>query len=72
MRTEVKWVEVRDGEVINVFQNRGEAIKYFVSALKETIKEFKPQIKSKIYDYSIEIPQIKIKPVFGREAGLGI
>ncbi len=69
---EQNWVLIRTGEVRNVFKNRREAVKHFKELLKQTLKDFKEQDKIDDYDYPIEIPEIKIKPVEERKAYLSL
>lgn len=72
MKSESKWILIRDGEVRNVFENRKEAVKYFKDLLKQTLKDFEKQDKTNEYDYPIKIPAIEIKPIELREAYLSL
>jgi len=75
MKTKEKeqyWILIRNGEVRNVFKNRKEAVKHFKRLLKQTLKDFDKQDKVDEYDYSIEIPEIKIKPVEWRKSYLSL
>ncbi len=58
-----KWILIRDNEVRNVFNDRKEAVKHFKELLKQTLKDFESQDKNNMYDYSIIIPKIEIKPI---------
>ncbi len=69
---EQKWIEIRNGEVRNVFKNREDAVKHFKALLKQTLKDFDKQDKPCEYDYPIKIPQIEIKPVDERESYLSL
>ena len=66
------WIEMRNGEVRNVFKNRREAVKHFIELLKQTLRDFDKQDKSDEYDYSIKIPEIEIKPVEARDPTLSL
>ncbi len=72
MEKEQNWVLIRNGEVRNVFKNRREAVKHFKELLKQTLEDFKKQDKIDEYDYSIKIPEIKIRPVEERKSYLSL
>ncbi len=69
---EQNWIEIRNGEVRNVFKNREEAIKHFKKLLKQTLKDFEKQDKPCEYDYAIKIPEIKFEPVEARDPRLSL
>ena len=66
------WIAVRNYEVIKVFRDRKEAVKYLKALLKQTLKDFDKQDTSDEYDYPITIPQIEFYPIKEREAYLGL
>ena len=66
------WICVRNTEVIKIFKDRKEAIKYFKELLKQTLKDFDKQDTSDEYDYPITIPQIEFYPIKEREAYLSL
>jgi hypothetical protein len=66
------WIAVRNYEVIKIFKNRKEAVKYFKELLKQTLKDFDKQDISDEYDYPITIPQIEFYPIKEREAYLSL
>ena len=66
------WIAVRNYEVIKIFKDRKEAVKYFKELLKQTLKDFDKQDKSDEYDYPITIPQIEFYPIKEREAYLSL
>ena len=66
------WVEIRNGEVRNVFESRKKAVGYFKKLLKQTLKDFEKQDKSDEYDYPIKIPEIKIIPMEERKSHLSL
>jgi len=66
------WICVRNCEVIKIFKDRKEAVKYLKELLKQTLKDFDKQDTSNEYDYSITIPQIEFYPIKEREAFLSL
>jgi len=66
------WIAVRNYEVIKIFKDRKEAVKYFKELLKQTLKDFEKQDRTDEYDYPIKIPEIEIKPIEEREAFLSL
>jgi len=66
------WIAVRNCEVIKIFKDRKEAVKYFKELLKQTLKDFDKQDTSDEYDYPITIPQIEFYPIKEREAYLSL
>ena len=66
------WICVRNTEVIKIFKDRKEAVKYFKELLKQTLKDFDKQDTSDEYDYPITIPQIEFYPIQEREAYLSL
>ncbi len=66
------WIAVRNYEVIKIFKDRKDAVKYFKEMLKQTLKDFDKQDVSDEYDYQITIPQIEFYPIKEREAYLGL
>jgi len=66
------WIAVRNYEVIKIFKDRKEAVKYFKELLKQTLKDFDKQDTSDEYDYQIIIPQIEFYPIKEREAYLSL
>ncbi len=69
---EQSWILIRNGEVRNVFKNRKEAVKHFKELLKQTLEDFEEQDKIDDFDYSIEIPETKFKPVEERASYLSL
>ena len=67
-----KWIIIRKGEVVGVFQNRQEGIKHFKEMLKQTLKDLDTQDKTNQYDYMIKFPETIIKPLEERKAYLGL
>jgi len=66
------WICVRNTEVIKIFKDRKDAVKYFKALLKQTLKDFDKQDTSDEYDYPITIPQIEFYPIKEREAYLSL
>jgi len=66
------WIAVRNYEVIKIFKDRKEAVKYLKALLKQTLKDFDIQDSSDEYDYPITIPQIEFYPIKEREAYLSL
>jgi hypothetical protein len=66
------WICVRNTEVIKIFKDRKDAVKYFKELLKQTLKDFDKQDISDEYDYPITIPQIEFYPIKEREAYLSL
>jgi hypothetical protein len=66
------WICVRNTEVIKIFKDRKDAVKYFKELLKQTLKDFDKQDTSDEYDYPITIPQIEFYPIKEREAYLSL
>ena len=66
------WILIRNGEVVNVFENRRDAVKHFKELLEQTLKDFKTQDKTDEYSYPIKIPETEIKPVEERKSYLSL
>jgi len=67
-----KWIMTRKGEVVNIFDNREDAVKYFIELLIQTLNDFEKQNKPCEFDYSFIIPQTEFKPVLERESFLSL
>lgn len=67
-----KWVAYREGEVIGIFKDRKESIKYLKELLTQTLKDFENQDKTDEFDYKIDLRRITIEPIKKRESYLGL
>ena len=68
----MKWVYILEGEPANVFENRKEAVKFFLKMLEQTAQDFQGQAITDEYDYSIKIPAQEFKPLRTRTTDMSL